>query len=317
MDRSPVLSRMLNSLALQSAQPAEIVIVDASNNALTEQIFAAAIPGLQTQFVYRRAQNIGAAVQRNEAISHTSYDNILFLDDDIVFEPDCIARLWWALQSDARMGGVSATIINQKYLPPGGISEAIFRFLHGRSEKSYAGRCIGPALNLLPEDSPDLPNIVPVEWLNTTCTLYRKAAMPNPPFSNHFVGYSFMEDVALSLTVAEDWKLANARTARICHDSQPGKYKDNKRLMAKMELVNRHYIMSRILARTHALDYMKLALLEVFGITTSLTSARAWGELPSLLIGKASGVVAIVCSPRESSSKSAALVKENKPLATE
>jgi glycosyltransferase involved in cell wall biosynthesis len=308
---------MLNSLAQQLAQPAEMVVVDASQNRQTEKLFASARPGLRTKCIYRRAQAIGAAVQRNEAVSHTSYENVLFLDDDIVFEPDCISKLWAALRSDTSIGGVNATIMNQQYLSPGKVSEILFRILNGRSEASYAGRCIGPALNLLPEDRPDLPETVAVEWLNSTCTLYRKAAMPNPPFSDHFVGYSFMEDVALSLTVAEKWKLANARTARIYHDSQPGKYKDNERLMARMELVNRHYIMSRILARTHVLDYMKLALLELFGITTSLTSTRAWRGLPSVLIGKASGVAAIIRSAGESTSKSSAPTKKSKRLATE
>ncbi len=57
--------------------------------------------------------------------------------------------------------------------------------------------------------------MVPVEWLNTTCTLYRREALPDPPFLSHFTGYSLMEDLALSLTVGKRWKLANARGLRI------------------------------------------------------------------------------------------------------
>jgi hypothetical protein len=154
----------------------------------------------------------------------------------------------------------------------------------------------------LPEDRPELPEVVPVEWLNTTCALYRKAALPEPPFPAHFVGYSFMEDVALSLNVGKKWKLANARTARIFHDSQPARYKDNQAAMARMELINRHFIMSRILARTRACDYLKLALLELFGVATSLTSAKGWRALPSVLVGKAGAVRSIVRGPRENPS---------------
>jgi GT2 family glycosyltransferase len=310
MNRSAVLSRMLDSLGQQSAQPAEIVIVDASRDRETEQLFAGAIPGLETQFVYKRAKKIGAAVQRNDAVSYTSHENVLFLDDDIVFEPDCVSRLWYALHSDKGIGGVNATIINQQYLPPGKISETLFRILHGRSEATYAGRCIGPALNLLPEDRPDLPETVPVDWLNTTCTLYRKEALPTPPFLDHFVGYSFMEDVALSLTVGKNWKLANARTARIYHDSQPAKYKDDQFAIAKMELVNRHFIMTRILGRKNLSAYLKLAVLETFGITTSLRSTTAWRALPSVLLGKASAVGSIVRSVQKKIDKSAVAEKD-------
>lgn len=299
LNRSGPLSRMLTSLAQQSAQPAEMVIVDASPDRQTEQLFAEPIPGLETEIVYRRAKGTGAALQRNEALAHASHDYVLFLDDDIVFEADCLARMWRALKGDDRIGGVNATIVNQRYTTPGKVSRTLFRLLHGRAETSYAGRCIGPALNLLPEDRAQLPEVVPVEWLNTTCALYRKAALPEPAFPAHFVGYSFMEDVALSMTVGKEWKLANARTARIFHDSQPAGYKNNEAAMAKMELINRHFIMARILGRTKPVDYLKLTLLETFGVTTSLMSARGWRSLPSVLAGKAGALRAIVRSPRE------------------
>jgi len=57
--------------------------------------------------------------------------------------------------------------------------------------------------------------------------MYRREAIPSPPFPEHFSGYSMMEDLTLSLVVGRKWKLANARTARIYHDSQPGTHKSN------------------------------------------------------------------------------------------
>ncbi len=300
LNRSAVLSRMLDSLSHQSSQPAEMVIVDASADDDTERLIATSIPGLKTRCVYRRAQKKGAATQRNEAMTYTSYDDILFLDDDILFEPDCIARLWTALQMDTTIGGVNTTITNQQYLPPGKVSATLFRLLNSRREASYAGKCIGPALNLLPEDRSDLPETVPVEWLNTTCTLYRKAALPNPPFADHFIGYSFMEDVALSLMVGKKWKLANARTARIYHDSQSSEHKADLTAMAEMELVNRHFIMTRILGRRSMPYYLKLAILEAFGVATSLKSPKAWRSLPSVLMGKANAIRTIVTNRRQS-----------------
>jgi len=108
------------------------------------------------------------------------------------------------MQSDAGIGGVNAMITNQQYHTPGRVSRIMYRLMHGKKSASYAGKCIGPASNLLPQDIDSLPEYQPVEWLNTTCTLYRKEALPQPAFHSHFTGYSLMEDVSLSLTVAKN-----------------------------------------------------------------------------------------------------------------
>ncbi|MBD1822205.1 glycosyltransferase family 2 protein [Cyanobacteria bacterium FACHB-DQ100] len=292
--RPDAFSRTLHSLAEQSVQPIEMIVVDGSDDDRTQQLCESQIPGLNTQIRYYKATEIGAATQRNQAIVHATQAVIWLMDDDILLEPDCLARLWAALQSEDAIGGVNAMITNQRYLPPGRISRTLFRFLNGQPQNTYAGRCIGPALNLLPEDDPALPEIVPVEWLNTTCTLYHRAALPHPLFASLFTGYSLMEDVTLSLNVGKQWKLVNARTARIFHDSQPGDHKNDRGVLARMELVNRHYVMTQILERRQFQDYLKLAVLQLFEIAASLQSQQGWRSLPTLLLGKWSGFIAIL-----------------------
>jgi glycosyltransferase involved in cell wall biosynthesis len=257
------------------------------------------VPGLQTRIAYYRAEIAGAIEQRNQAVGYASEDGVLFLDDDIVFEPECVSRLWQAFANDPTLGGVNALIINQQYVPPGTVSRALFRLLHGRHEDSYAGKCIGPACNLLPEDRDDLPAVVEVEWLNTTCTLYRRSVLPSPPFITEDVGKLRLptfpvEDLAMSLRVHKNWKLANARTARIFHNSQPGVHKRNVASMSKMELLNRHYLMVGLLNRNEFQDYLKLALFETFGVVTSLVSAQGWKRLPAVLSGLTSGIGVLI-----------------------
>ena len=295
-NRPRSLQRTLDSLAAQSALPKQLIVIDGSPAEETRMVIEAwvAAVGSQCEVVYQRAFQLGAAVQRNQGVAIAAQPFIWFFDDDILFESDCVERLWAAINGDEALGGVNAMITNQCYTTPGRVTRTLFRLLDGKSRKSYAGKCIGPALNILPEDHPDLPDVVPIEWLNTTCAIYRREALPSPPFDSHFTGYSFMEDVALSLTVRKRWKLRNARTARIYHDSQPAEYKSNQSALARMELINRHYVMARILGRTSAIDYAKLTLLETFGIVTPLVSARAWKSLPAVLIGKARGIVAML-----------------------
>ena len=268
--------------------PEELIIVDASDDATTKDLLLEYTVGFapDCSLLWLRSETVGAASQRNEGIRASTRAFLWFFDDDITFEEECVARLWRAVQSDPELGGVSAMIVNQRYLPPGRVSRAMFTLMHGHSEASFAGKVIGPAINLLPEDREDLPEIVAVEWLNTTCTMYRREALPNPPFDAAFTGYSLMEDLTLSLKVAKrGWTLANVRTARVFHDSQSGNGSRESADFAEMEIVNRHYVMTEVLSRSRASDVATLLLWELFGLASQLRRLSGWRNLPWRLLG--------------------------------
>jgi GT2 family glycosyltransferase len=269
------LAKTLKSLAEQSAVPQEVIVVDASRCSFSETSEAGPAGQSFDRFVCVKADQVGAAAQRNQGVLRSAMPLIAFCDDDIDFHPDCLGKLWHALEADPGLGGVSAMITNQRYQPPGTVSRLLFTLLHGRSEKSFAGRVIGPAVNLLPEDREDLPDLVPVEWLNLGCTIYRREALPSPPFDSVFSGYSMMEDLTLSLRVGKKWRLANARTARIFHDSQPGTHKSDVSETAAMELVNRRYVMTKVLGRTGLLNHLQLIMWESFQLAVCAARAQS------------------------------------------
>ena len=289
-DRPAPMARFLDSLSLQSHQPAELIVIDASATDATKVLLTQWVGRLRSSIRYYSATTAGAAAQRNQGVAYASQEYIFFTEDDVLFEPHCLERLWSAISTDPSLGGVSAMITNQRYTTPGNISRTLFRILHGRSEASYAGRCLGPALNLLPEDCDDLPDVVLMEWLNLGCTIYRGQALPEPPFQKHFKGYSMMEDMTVSLIVGRTWRLANARTARIYHDSVQSGDKTNIKAMSQMELVNRHYVMCQILGRDTTSDYLKLFILQLFGVLSPLRTRLGWQRLPKMLAGKWAGV---------------------------
>jgi glycosyltransferase involved in cell wall biosynthesis len=285
IDRAAILQRTLFSLAAQGALPAELIVVDGSTDdetkAVVEQWGADFAPVAKA--ICLRATTLGAATQRNQGVAFATQPFVWFFDDDILFEPDCVPRLWRAINSDSALGGVNAMIVNQRYQPPGRVSRMMFALMNGRNESTFAGKVLGPAVNILPEDRADLPEVVPSEWLNTTCTIYRREALPAPPFDSLFAGYSIMEDLTLSLRVATRWRLANARTARIFHDSQPGAHKADIAALAEMELINRHYVMTQVLGRARAPDYARLALWEAFQFACSGSKgARLCGKMRAL-----------------------------------
>ena len=298
-NRATVLRRTLESLSAQSVHPAQVLVVDASDDSSTRSLcLETSISGLASAVSWQVAEGVGAASQRNQGVRACSQPLVGFMDDDILFEPMCFARLWSALQSDYSIGGANAMITNQRYQSPGRVSRLIFRLMAGGAQVSYAGRVLGPAVNLLPEDREDLPEVVPVEWLNTTCTLYRRDVLPDPPFPAQFHGYSLMEDLALSLTVGKRWRLANARTARIFHDSQQGTHKSDPAVLSEMHLLNRHYVMKNVLGRTAIADYFKLAGWMAFSHLSTLTQDRGWRTQQAQLRGECRAIRAILSRQR-------------------
>jgi glycosyltransferase involved in cell wall biosynthesis len=305
-DRPECFRRTLEYLALQDSTPTELILVDASRDNASRKVandFAARFAARGCTIRWEAAVIAGAAPQRNQGVMLATQPVIAFFDDDIVFDKNCMASLFEILMSDTRVGGVNAMITNIRYVPPGWVSRCMFRLMNGRAQRSYAGCVLGPAVNVAPEDRDDLPKIVPVEWLHTACTLYRREALPDPPFPHFFQGYSFMEDVALSVLVARSWKLVNARAVRIFHDGQPGDYKNSPLALARMELVNRHFVMADILGKRRVSDYARLALWEVFQLLVCAIQKRFSREFWLRLRGKWLGLLIIVrggvsCSAR-------------------
>ena len=288
-NRADVLERTLNSVALQDRQPTAIIVIDSSDDERSQICCETPLNGLLSKIIYEHSDTPGAASQRNQASKFLDQPFVLLMDDDIVLDPDCIQRLWLALQ-DPQVGGASAMISNQHYTEPSRFTRWCYRLIHGSHLPSYAGRCLGPSINLLPEDDENLPEVVPVEWLNSTCTLYRREGLPDPIFPSHFTGYSMFEDVTLSLTVGTNHKLVNARTARIFHDSQPGDHKSSLVSLTRMEINNRHYVTTHILGRRHARHLFGHAVWQAYKVIALLKRPQSWKQVPATLAGTMFGL---------------------------
>src|SRR5256885_6823358 len=98
--RVGALGRTFGSLAEQSVQPSEVLVVDASKHQRALALCKEGIPGLRSRLGWVAAALPGAATQRNQGVALTAQPFVCFCDDDIVFKPDCVSRIWQAIQSD-------------------------------------------------------------------------------------------------------------------------------------------------------------------------------------------------------------------------
>ncbi|MBS1565209.1 MAG: glycosyltransferase family 2 protein, partial [Bacteroidetes bacterium] len=260
--RETALVKTLGSLVVQSALPAEIIIIDAGDYKTTEALLPAFPPAVKV--IVLPAEKKGAAAQRETGLLQAACPYILFMDDDIEFYPHCFRNLWAQLQAK-KAGGVNALVINQQFAEPGKITRMVYKLLGGGKLSSFAGKCFGPAINLLTNKDSGSEDAIPVDWLNTTCTLYPRNVLPCPLFPAIFDGYSFMEDVAMSMEIGKAHSLYTIKSAVIFHDSQPGNDKSNLARMSEMELVNRHYIMRKVMGKKGITPLLQLAGFQLFG----------------------------------------------------
>ena len=300
-NRAPLLARFLESLASQTVLPAEIVICDATNDDTTHQVVSQARSQWndpRVRWIYEKANRTGLAPQRNQAVATATQEFVWFLDDDVILEPGCLAALHGVASSENRIGGVTATITNQHYSPPGRFVRALMRWFEDGLERStYASACIGPGYTFFPDASPDLPPTLPAGWMIGCCSIYRKAALPVPAVPDHFEGGALGEDLAASLFVAKSWTLLHATGARCFHDSQGGDHKRSLIRIATQGLVNRYWIMTQVMEKTSVRDHFDFALMHGFSVLSLLSRPREWRHVLPVLAGYAQGVWKLLSQP--------------------
>jgi glycosyltransferase involved in cell wall biosynthesis len=261
LDRPGRLRRTLSDLFAQTRPPALVVVVDASGDDLTHAVCAEFIASTHP-LSYLRAAAKSSARQRNLGASQVTTPLIAFVDDDVELPTELFASLLPAF-SDAQTGGVAARIEGLAHPPPRGLLWLYYRLQAGFAHPHYGGRLFGPALNCLPSYLPDDPELIEADWLNSTCTLYRRDLFERERFPE-FDGYSFMEDVHLSHRIARTHRLFFHRDAAYRHVSEPTSFKQDLPRLLRMQLRNRRIIAHDLLKMRGIALLLRFFLLRCF-----------------------------------------------------
>jgi glycosyltransferase involved in cell wall biosynthesis len=115
-DRPGELRVVLQCLAGQTRPPDEIVVVDGSGDDRTRRVVEE--KSLATPVRYRHVAPARLTRQRNVGLRVASGELLLFVDDDVVLEPDYVEEVEAAFRRDAAglIGAVQGRVTN--YLPP-------------------------------------------------------------------------------------------------------------------------------------------------------------------------------------------------------
>lgn len=296
-DRGKELDETFKTIVMQSRPFDEIIIADSSSDESTKDLVEKWSGQLPLKYLECDVRS--AAIQRDRGVSASTGDIIYFLDDDVLLENKYVAEIADIFEKDeeGKIGGVSGTIVNQTYGKPGWVTRLYLHLMAGNLADSYAGRVIGPGINLLPEDSG--ADIKQVEWMPTCACAYRKTAFDTAGgFGEAFKGYSMCEDVYLSTRIGRHWHLVNTRRARLYHKDLGGKTHKNWREIGKMSVINRWKVVRESLEADTLLNKFKLGLYLFFegaiALRNVITGKEKFKTAKERFIGQLSGYITVI-----------------------
>ena len=241
--RPDSLRSLLSSLTEQTHRVDEVIVADASGNDETSLLLNE--PqwqklGLNVKREFVDAPN--AVRQREAAIKIATGEFLLFLDDDVVLETQCVANMMDLLKANSDVVAVTADFNNQTWPEPTRVWQWYLHHALRLRKGEWQGRVVGPLLRFGYNPVPDGPT--PMEWLGTCNSLVRLAAFSQAGgFSKFFLHRcTINEDVDLSLKLSRVGRILFCPSARMSHHHAPAG-RVTPMLAAEDDLFNRFFIL--------------------------------------------------------------------------
>jgi GT2 family glycosyltransferase len=255
------LNALLESLTAQTRRVDEVIV--ASSDRETCEFVNNTNWGIAVQCIVVSPPN--AVRQRMAAIDVSHGEYLLFLDDDVVLEPDCVQHMLAVLESSADVVAVTADFSNQSWPDPTRIWQRYLRHVLKLEREQWQGRVVGPLLRFGFNPVPTGPQ--PMEWLGSGSSLVpRSAFLSVGGFSDFFLHRcTINEDVDLGLKLGRAGRIMFCPDARMAHHHAPSG-RVTKFLAAEDDLFNRYFVLRRTLGN-HFLRAFGLVVL-YFGVET-------------------------------------------------
>ncbi len=242
LDRVEDLRRALRSLERQTRRPAQILVIDQSEQPQTRELLrdlAKSFSDSGISLDYFHADEKSAAKARNVGTDRATGDILSYLDDDVELCEDYYEKIIGHLEDHPSWGGVSGSLIQEDMIQ--GIKGAFRRLFwklfllndgKGRMTPSGFGYPIY-------ERALDRP--MRVEMFHGCNMNFRREAVGDVRFDPWFTGYSFREDVDFCYQIAQKAELWMVPDARLHHHESKKNRLALERLK-RMEINNCFYV---------------------------------------------------------------------------
>lgn len=214
MNREKELLECLESVHKQTLLPNEIIIVD-DGNLETEKVKKAIGNGIGFQYHKKTQPSLSAS--RNKGARMAAHEFILFLDDDVILEPNFIEEIMRVYKEDKKgnLGGVAGIIVNTEHKPKlFDYWERIFLMNLGRPAAilpwGFHTRMIG------------IKDTIPADWIPGGLACFRREVFENFQLYDfqefgHKSGRHGLADIEFGFRVRQKYRMAVTPHARLYH----------------------------------------------------------------------------------------------------
>jgi GT2 family glycosyltransferase len=195
-NRPDEVAHLLASVRAQPSMPLEVIVVDQSTPAYELEPFA--------ELVHLHDAAIGgASAARNRGALAAAGDVILFLDDDVVLESDCVGEIARTFAARPDLVGAQCAIYNPWDDAPPSLYDLSTRiFEHGFFDSRPVRR-----------SGEQIPRLI-----DGLASAYRREFLKRERFDEALPGYSLAEDWDLTKRAARYGALTIVATARVRHE---------------------------------------------------------------------------------------------------
>jgi glycosyltransferase involved in cell wall biosynthesis len=217
INRENQVEECLGSIRTQTIQPESIIIVDASDHQKLKQILTEKYADLPICYVHC---DKGLPYQRNTGLNYIKSEWILFLDDDIVLQPDYIEEALSALKKNPEFDVLTGKIINHNRKIRVNPLLVLFQRVLYLSESTIAGFKSSGDYNV---NHPNLEGPVEVGVAIGCSSMFNRRIFKEYTYDvayQYLEGYASLEDEDFSLQVRHKYRILYCTKTQAYHNRE-------------------------------------------------------------------------------------------------
>lgn len=237
-------TKTVSSLAKQTRQPDEFIVVDSSDELNLERYLGSVQLPFPNRYFHTQP---GLTLQRNHGIRECKGDLIFFFDDDVDLDVNYLAEVETVFANDPKheIGAVGGRIVDSENALPPPLRLRLERILFGIIRAVFGVVGIGNGkfyLSGMPSHpSKNQPSGF-IECLSGCCMAFRREVFEKAKFDETLARYGLMEDVDISKqTLDAGYKIYHQTSATLVHNESPMN-RLNVQHWAEMSVVNYDYL---------------------------------------------------------------------------